>query len=353
MKKLLALVVIAALASLCACGGGGGAEPTGTVSGTIEIGGPIVGGVPLTVGLFTPGSDNPVDAVEAGHLLSAATGVVNDRTLTFSFTELALAPCVVRVYAAGQTANTFYYTSDVINLSAQAPSVMDFEGEMSFSGAGPWGSFGGVIAIAGDWPAERSVYIGVKNNTTEGRRLQWYLKEADVATGQYVYYMDNLTPGDYTVGLYGYNGATHQVDVYGEFDTDVAVEEGLYAPGISFVSNFEGDPGVDALGSIAGVITLNGDLADGPYFAVAANTIPPQPGPPTGSMDVDVSLIANGKLEYIMSDLPYGEYAVSIFIYDTSTHQATYFGEYDSTVVVDVDNLAHTGIDFDADVSIL
>ena len=62
--------------------------------------------------------------------------------------------------------------------------------------------------------------------------------------------------------------------------------------------------------------------------------------------------LTGSSIDFTLSFLDDDIYSVSIFAYDVTTHQATYFGEYDGTVTVSGGD-SHSGIDFTADVSLL
>ena len=361
---IVALVLIMALAS---CGGGGSSDPdpTGTITGILTIGGPIDGAVDLNIGLFATGSDTPIVTSNIGHVSSATHGTSAGRTNSFSFTDLALGTYLVRAY--GETTSNemvFYYTSDPVTLTTAAPSITGLTPVMSFTGAEPWGTISGVIDLAGDWPADRTVYIGFTQASSD-EMYQYYFTENQASDGyvehntdgQVIFNIDHLAYDAYTVGLYGYNSTTHAFDTYGMRDVEITVHGGdPNITNVNFPADFAGDPGADpVLGTISGVVTFSDDLPDtGGFVAIGANTIPPQAGAPIASYDVEpADLDGNMQVAYTLEDLPNGEYTIGIFSYDFATHTAVYFGAYDGTVTISDQTKDVADIDFDADISLL
>jgi len=360
------IVVLASIFLLASCGGGGGndPDPLGTVTGTLTIGGPLDSSVTMSIGLFATGSDTPVVSTEIGHITSAAHGTSATRTNPFSFTNVALGTYVVRAYGLTRSQQTvFYYTSDPITLTAATPSVTGLTPVMSFTGPEPWGTISGVIDLGGTWPTDRSVFVGFTQASTD-ELFQYVVTEnqptdgyVEHTGGQVIFNIDHLAYGSYTVGIYGYNSTTHAFDTYGERDVDILVHGGdPNITNVNFPADFAGDPGTDpVLGTIAGTVTFSDALPQtGGFVAIGANTIPPQQGAPIASYDVEPGdLAGNMEVAYTLEDLPNGEYTIGIFSYDFATHTAVYFGAFDGTVTVTDANKDHTGIDFDADISLL
>jgi len=348
-------------AALSCSGGGGGAAPSGSISGKVTVGGPINGAVELQVALLSEPGGAILETATAGHVTSTASASVSGRDLDFSFSDLDLATYRVAVISQNGGAPTYWFTSDPIALSAGAPSVANFEEQMSFSGVGPWGTISGVALFVTNgstsWPdPSLLVFVGFNKVAEPTNILQWLVSEADVNHGELIFNVDHLDFGTYNVGLYGYNPVTHAVSVYGAFDETVTISASdVNATNVNFPADFAGDPGTDPeLGSISGTITFTGPLPSGLFISVGANTIPPQMGAPIASFDVaPEDLDASQQVHYVLAGLPDDDYAVAIFSYDFATHQATYFGQYDTAITVDPGNLHHAGIDFDADVSLL
>jgi hypothetical protein len=359
MRIVLAAVAAFIVLGVAACGGGGGVAATGTIGGKVTVGGPINGAVELLVGLVDDATDQIVDSATAGHVVTAATASLSGRQITFSFDGLALGTYRVVVFSQSGAIPTYWYQGDPITLSAATPSVTNFSEDMSFSGPGPWGTISGVVLPQGNttWPAASLLtFIGFNKTDEPTNILQWLVSEDDLNGGHLVFNVDHLDFGDYNVGFYGYNPVTHAVSVYGIYDHVVTISAGdVNATNVNFPSDFDGDPGADGdFGTINGTITFNGDLPAGQFISVGANTIPPQAGAPIASFDVaPEDLDGNHQVNFVLAGLPADTYSVAIFSYDFNTHQATYFGEYNGTVIVDADNLNFTGIDFDADVTLI
>jgi hypothetical protein len=358
---LIGIVLLAGLLSASCSGGSGTPDATfGTISGSVTVAGPINGAANLQVGLFPSGSDDPALTAEAGHITSAAAGTaaLSGRAITYSFTEVPFGTYNVGLFYAAGGSNVFLYRGSDIALNAQHASVTGQTATASFTGSGPFGSVSGATLIGGDWPTDgQLVFVGLAPQSNPSAALQLIVSEDELNEGVLHYGLESIAYGTYFVGLFGYNPVTHAVTTFGQFDAPVVVSAAQpNAANVNFGSDFAGDPGVDPeLGSIAGTITFSGTLSDSLYVYVAANTIPPQQGPPPAVFDVIPAAIVNNQLQYHLGFLTPGDYSVSIFSYDIATHQAVYFGEYDGTVTVTASGSGQhtTGIDFNADTSLL
>ncbi|MCH7472223.1 hypothetical protein IIA79_04655 [bacterium] len=312
--------------------------------------------VEISAGVFTAGSNVPVESVDLGRVTSVGTGSLSGRTIDFSFSDLDFGDYQIGVYSLSGIELIFWYLSDTISLSGAAPEVGNFSDAMSFSGPAPWGTVSGIVLLSGDWPGDRLVFVGIAPHDNPSEVLQWIVIEDDLSEGKYYFNFESIAYGQYLVGFYGYDSTTHQVDTYGAFDDPVTVAaENPYVSSVNFPSDFAGDPGTDPeLGSVSGTVTFTGPLPEGLPVWVAANTIPPQVGSPPSTFQVFADQIgSDNTLDYSLGFLPDDEYSVSIFSYDIIQHQATYFGEYNGTVAIDAGNQNVTGIDFTADVSLL
>jgi len=367
MTTLRVIVVLSLIAlALLGCGGGGSGTPAptaGSVAGVLTIGGPVNSLANLTVGVYPPGAITAVQSVDLGNSTSAATGDYSDRTISFQFTDLDLGSYEIAVYQGAAGSETFLYRSDSFDLTSNAPHMTSFSAKMSFSGMEPWGTISGVIDLADSpWPGDKYVYLGFKMGDeprleyplTEGYANDGYVEHL-VAEGEIIFNMDFLTYGAWTVGLYGYDFATHQVTTYGERDVAVLVHGGSpNVTGVNFPADFAGDPGTDpVLGTISGTISFSGVLPQvGGFVAVGANTIPPQAGAPISHMEITPEMLdESNTVDYTIENLPSGEYGVAIFAYDFTTHTAVYFGEYPDPVNITEQMPDVSGIDFAADVS--
>lgn len=370
MKKLCIAALACALLALAACSGGGGNDPdpnptTGTISGTLTIGGPVNNAVEVMVGLFAQGSTTPVQETSVGRVASAATGSMSGRDITFSFTQVPYGTYEVAAYAQPVGGDAmFYYRSEAQTISATNSAITGFTDTMSFAGDEPWGTISGVIDIEGDWPSDQVVFVGF---TPEGGTapLQYPVTENQPTDGfvehntqgQVIYNIANLGYGSWTVGFYGYDMTTHEITTYGERDEAQLVHGGdPNLTNVNFPADFAGDPGEDPdLGSISGTLTLNGPLpAGGGFLSIGANTIPPQPGAPIGSFDIAPGDEGqDNTIDFVITDMPPGEYSIGVFNYDFATHTAVYFGSYDGTVTITEQDMHVTGIDFNGDVSLI
>jgi hypothetical protein len=366
MRKLLVITALLAVFGAAACGGGGGtpSATSGTISGTLTVGGPVNNSVPASVGLFAPGASTPLQACEAGRVTSAAGGSITGRAISFSFTDVPFGSYEIGVYFAGTSGNTFYYRSEPQAVSASAPSITGFSDTLSFAGAKPWGTISGVIDLGGDWPAGQIVFVGftppggafpLQYVFTEHQESDGFVQHT--GQGQVVFNIACLSYNTWTVGLYGYNPQTHAVTTYGLRNDPVVV--GADDPNITnvnFPADFAGDPGADpALATISGVLHLSGPLPQtAGFMAIAVNTIPPQAGAPISTFDIEPGdEDSNYDIPFILRDVPAGEYSLGAFVYDFASHTAVYFASYNGTLAVDTEHMAITGLELDGDVSLI
>ena len=352
MRQINILAGLLCIILLSSCGGGGTQQlTTGQVSGKVTVSGPINGAVELLVGIFPSGSTSPSQSSSAGHVTSAAS--LSGREIIYSFIDIPFGNYYIGVYADSGGTPSFYYQSGDFNLHVDNSIVNDLSGSFSFSGTVPWGTVSGTTSVVGTWPDPSLLtYIGISPASSPQSQLQYLVSESDLNDGKLHYDMDGISYGTYIVGFFGYNPVTHEVFTYGAFDNPVVVN--ATSPNvatINFPSDFSGDPGTDPqLGTISGTVSLSGSLPSGLFYYVAANTIPPAAGAPPAVFEVFEAQVAGSSFDYELSFLSDDTYSVSIFAYDVTSHAATYFGEYDTTVTISGGD-SHTGIDFNADVS--
>src|SRR5688572_26515740 len=125
MRTLLfALAVTLAALCIASCNSKNpiGAEE-GTIAGSITVDGPINGAAELLVGLFRGSSDTLVESATVGHVTSTATATLSGRAIAFSFTDVDFGTYNVRLYSTSAGNNTYYFTSELITISASAPHV--------------------------------------------------------------------------------------------------------------------------------------------------------------------------------------------------------------------------------------
>ena len=354
MRQIMIIAGMLGILLLSSCGGGGTQQlTTGQVSGTVTVTGPINGAVELLVGIFPSGSNSPVQSSSAGHVTSTAS--LNGREISYNFSEIEFGNYYIGVFADAGGSPNFFYMSGDFNLHIDNSIVNDLAGQFSFSGAVPWGTVSGVTSVNGDWPgAELITYIGISPASSPQNQLQQIVSASELNDGKLFYNLEGISYGTYIVGFFGYNPVSHEVVTYGAFDDPVVVSAASpNVATINFPSDFSGDPGTDPqLGSISGTISLSGSLPSGLFYYVAANTIPPQAGSPPAVFEVNEQQVSGSSFDYTLSFISDDTYSVSIFAYDITTHEATYFGEYAGTIVVSGGD-SHSGIDFSADVSLL
>jgi hypothetical protein len=352
MRHILFIAGLLGILLLSSCGGGGVQQlTTGQISGKVKVSGPINGAVELMVGVFPLGSSTPSQSSSAGHVTSTASLI--GRQIDYSFTEITFGTYYVGVFSEGGASPTFYYQSGEFTLDIDNSIINDFAGEFSFSGDVPWGTVSGTTSVVGSWPpANLLTYIGIAPASSPQAQLQFLVSESNLNDGKLHFDMDGISYGTYIVGFFGYNPVSHEVFTYGAFDNPVVVNgTSPNVATVNFPSDFSGDPGTDPqLGTISGTVSLSAALPAGLFYYVAANTIPPAQGAPPAVYEVFEADVTGSSFDYNLSFLSDDTYSVSIFAYDVTTHAATYFGEYDGTVVVSGGD-SHSGIDFSADVS--
>jgi len=356
--KTIYVALLAALIALLAgaCSSHNVGNSTGTIAGSITVGGPFNGAADLQVGLFDVGGNSPLQSADAGHITSAATAQLSGRAIAFSFTDVALGAYEVGLYTSGPSGNTFYYRSAPVTLDAQHTSVTNLTADASFTGNGPFGTISGVAVLSDPftWPSGGQLaFIGINPVDQPQNVLQTIVTSADASNGLLYFNLDHVAYGQWNVGLYGYDPATHNVTVFGLLDNPITVSASSpNVTGAVFGADSAGDPGTDpTLGTIGGTITFNGALPTGQQIFVAANTIPPQQGAPPSSQQV--TALDGRTFSYTLPLLPNGDYSVAIFSYDINTHQAVYFGQVSGTVTVDASHQNVTGQDFNADVTVI
>lgn len=354
---LISLLAVALLGAACSSRNVDINPSTGRISGALDVVGPFSGAAPLSVGLFLPGSETPVESTEVGRITSAATATLTGRRITFSFSELSFGVYEVAVFATSAGTATFYYRGAPVTLSSTTPTVADFSADVSFTGNAPFGTVSGLVLLEEEFSfvAGQLYFIGLSKPTDPQNALQHLVAASDVnSAGQLFFNIEGVSYGTWLVGLYGYNPETHAVTVHGLLDDPVRVGANLpNVTGAVFPAGAT-DPGDDGeLGTITGTVTFNGALPEGQSLHIAANTIPPQQGAPPATIEVTPGDLNGGRtLNYALPNLPTGSYSVAIFSYDFVNHTAVYFGTLDDGVSVTSGQTAGDA-DFNADVTVI
>lgn len=376
MRIIILGLSLAACIMLGACSGSGSNNvfTGGRISGSITVGGPFNGALELLVGLVDTATGTVVQHASAGHVTSAATGGLSGREVSFSFDQIPLGSYKIAVYYQPGADPVFLYQSAAMTVDADHANVTGFTDSCSFTGAKPWGTISGRIALSGTWPADQLVFVGftphgtsntyqfiVNETGTVGDTTEYTTHQTD---GVVVFNVAYLAYGSYDVGLFTYNPVSHAVGVCGLRDVPITLtEQDANATHVNFPADFAGDPGVDpALGSISGTITFDGVLpayleTSQNFISVAANTFPPQQGAPPSDMKIKPSMLSpTYTVSYELPDLPYGDYNVSVFLYDLGTHTPVYLGWLGSQavpghVLLSAATPNVSGIDFNATVA--
>lgn len=376
MRNIVLCFAVAGCIMLAACGGSGSGNvfTSGSISGVITVGGPFNGALELHAGLADAVTGTIVQHVSAGHVTAAATGTLNGREVSFSFDEIPFGSYKVVLYYQPGSDPVFLFQSAAMTFDASHASITGFTDSCSFTGAKPWGTISGRIALSGAWPADQLVFVGFTPQGTTNT-YQFLVNETGTVgdTTEYTTHQDDgvvvfnvayLAYGMYDVGLFTYDPVSHAVGVCGMRDVPITLNgQDANATHVNFPADFAGDPGVDpALGSISGTITFDGVLpayleTSQNFISVAANTFPPQQGAPPSDMKIKPSMLsATYTVSYELPDLPYGDYNVSVFLYDLATHMPVYLGWLGSQavpghVVLDAATPNVSSVDFNATVA--
>jgi hypothetical protein len=376
MRTLLVLITVTAGLMLAACNGAGpqDAPTTGSISGVITIGGPFNGSLELHAGLVNNATGVVAQEHNVGRIASAATGTLTGRNIAFSFDAIPFGTYKVAVYYQPAATPLFIYQSAPVTLNETNAMVANFTGQGSFTGSEPWGTISGRIALTGTWPTDKIVFVGFAPEGTQNIYQFIVQEHATVGgTGEYtthqedgtvVFNIAHITYGSYTVSLYSYDSVTHIPTLCGQRDVPVVVSAAdANITHVNFPADFGGDPGVDpVLGSISGTVTFDGALpayleTSQNFVSVAANTFPPQQGAPPSDMKLKPSMLSTTHtVQYELPDLPYGEYNVSVFVYNFDTHTPVYLGWYGTEanpghVVLDATTPHVSNLDFNASVT--
>jgi len=194
---------MAVLVSGCGGGGGGGTsiDPnSGMISGTIAIDGPFDAATDIQLGLLL-GPDFQADQYDLGRVPSIASAGFVGQGINYTFSHLFVSTYSVIVYTGDGAARHIWFQSQPVALGFSTTSVNHVDGDINFTGAGPYGSIAGTVTVTGTWPATGSVFVGV---TPQGAAapLRWLVKSSAVTGGTLPYKVPSLAYGTYSVGLY-------------------------------------------------------------------------------------------------------------------------------------------------------
>ena len=347
---MLALVLIVA-----SCGGGGiklNPNPTtnyGSITGKFIANNFLTEGAVLRVALYLQGS---------------ATATAQDNAIAdgddwgFAFERVPYGVYFVRLSAAVDDKTLVLNQSEPITVSSTTPNHTD----VMPVAIGIDGTISGIVRVAGDYPSDKMVFVNLTRTDVtlnpgppdELNNITFDVPETLIENGEFRYDIENASYGVYTIQLVGYDLTTHALEVYGEYDGDIVID---YLDHNLFSHNFAAGFGVEPPsleeGIIRGTVTFTGTPDWSQSIYVSANTIPPGAGAPPGNYQIEQATYNAAGVEFEMRNLVYGEYSVSIYQYNFTTHQATYFGVHDGNVTIDAANPSVNGIDFEADWSLL
>ncbi|MEP0813137.1 MAG: hypothetical protein HRF49_00535 [bacterium] len=356
-KVIFAIATAAILAALSACGGGGGRilpppAATGSISGSFNVNGTLPEGATFQAQLYRNGTAAPV---------ATATLTLSGTRYDFEFTEISLGTYRVRlVGVVGTSQIALAETGDIV-LTESSPD----KSSITANALGTDGTLSGSVKVAGDFPADKAVYIyafrtditlppGPPDNVNS---FTFDITAEMIVDGWFEYDIENMSYGVYRVQLLGYDFATHEVTPYGEFADDIVIDVNMVNnSNIRFAAGFGVEPPTLDNGVIRGTVSFTGTPDWTMPVYVSANTIPPRQGAPLGNFEITEANYNAAGVDFEFTGLPQGQYSVSIFQYNFTTHKATYFGNYEGNGgIVDIatSDTVVENVDFTADWSLL
>lgn len=209
------------------------------------------------------------------------------------------------------------------------------------------GIISGTVTFTNTPPEGATVWVAVVAPNTGIPYVDKLVPTSAVEAGSYAYTFTNIDFGTYGVAV-AFIIEGPPTMFYGPADVTVSPNN-PYATGVNFTVEFtEEQP---ATGSISGTVTFIGEFPAGAPVYIGASVQLAEA--PAGFIQVNADDLVGGAVAYSLPDLPLNTYYVSIFTYDMATHRPTYFGSYASTVALSEAAAHATGIDFDADTSLL
>lgn len=368
--RLVCMVLVAVVViTLSACGGSGVKDRPGTpvtkgsITGKFVANNALPEGASFSVALFKKGETNP---------LATSVPAADGADLAFNFADIALgiyyvqlrashggaAPSSLSRIASHEGHEVVLAQTGDLTISAGSPNLSD----VTANAIGIDGTISGVVQVAGDYPTGKMVFIYVYRTDIalppgppDGVNAKTFDVPASlIENNQFRYDIENISYGTYKIELNGYNPATHEVEVYGSYASEVLLDYGdhnLFAK--NFGAGFGVEPPPVQNGSISGSVSFSGTPNWAYPIYVSANTIPPIQGAPPGNILITEATYNSSGTAFEMTDLVYGEYSISVYQYNFTTHQAAYFGSYSGTVTLTEENPAVSGITFEADWSLL
>jgi len=208
------------------------------------------------------------------------------------------------------------------------------------------GTISGTVVFTNAPPEGATVWIAVVAPNTGIPYVDVLVPASAVAAGSYAYSFA-IDFGTYGVAVACITQGPPKM-YYGPADVTVSPNNS-HATGVDFTVTFTAEQ--PQVGSIAGTITFIGAFPEGERVYVGASAQMAEA--PAAFVRIMAEDLVGGAVDYTLTDLPLGAYFVSVFTYDMATHRPTFFGSYASTVVLSEGALLATGIDFEADTSLL
>jgi len=216
------------------------------------------------------------------------------------------------------------------------------------------GTISGTVAFSNS-PAEGSrIFIGVFPPNNPVAYSFYEIPSADLEKGSHTYRFTGLDFGTYWVRIVvSFGGPPVYVDPESGVIEVTVTSDNATLNGVDFsVTLPQEAPG--ATGTISGTVTFLGpfpQLEEGEGVYIGAS--PGLNEASTKFVRVTPDDLVEDKVDYELTGLDFGTWYVSIFVYNVTTHKARFFGAYNGSVNLSEASPNATGIDFDADPTLL
>jgi hypothetical protein len=176
---------------------------SGRISGTISIAGPFDPDEQLRMALRFYETGGLVDQsdVTIGRVPSLAAAYFNGHSISFAYTELFVGAYNIEIFSGSGSGRHVWYTSLPVQAGTNG-AVAVSNGTFSFTGAAPYGSASGTVALTGNWPTGHKVFFGFERVGGDGTLFRWPVQETEADGGELPFDIGGLAFGDYELGLY-------------------------------------------------------------------------------------------------------------------------------------------------------
>ncbi len=214
------------------------------------------------------------------------------------------------------------------------------------------GTIRGTVAITGELVESARAFIGVFLPSSVEALSFYEIPAGDLASGSHSYQFANLDFGEYRIAVvvnFGESFGNKMEYIYAPGTVRVT-ENNAIVNGYDFTAEIP--PAPAGTGSISGVVTFVQGFPDltpeeGVYVGVSLGLDQAS----VGFDKIEPSEVSNNQASYSITDLEFGTYYVSIYVYNVATHMPRFFGFYQGTVTLSESNPDQTGINFDADIT--